>query len=136
MTFRTAGETHGPALVTIIEGLPAGLELSAENIDTELRRRQLGYGRGGRMKIEKDRVEMLSGVRFGKTLGSPVALMLRNLDWENWREAMAHEGAGDGVETLDKARPGHADLPGALKYDHHDLRNVLERASARETAAR
>ena len=122
--------------MTIVEGLPAGLELRAEDIDRELCRRQAGYGRGGRMEIEKDRVEILSGVRFGKTLGSPVAFMLRNLDWENWREKMAHDGDGAGAEPLDKARPGHADLPGALKYDHRDVRNVIERASARETAAR
>lgn len=136
LTFRTAGETHGPALVAIVDGLPAGLELRAEDIDQELRRRQAGYGRGGRMEIEKDRVEILSGVRFGKTLGSPVAFMLRNLDWENWREKMACEGDGAGIEPLDTVRPGHADLPGALKYDHKDVRNVIERASARETAAR
>ncbi|MCL1926747.1 MAG: chorismate synthase [Syntrophorhabdaceae bacterium] len=122
--------------MTIVEGLPAGLELCSADIDRELRRRQRGYGRGGRMKIEKDRVEILSGVRFGKTLGSPVAFMLRNLDWENWREKMARGGEGAGVEPLGKARPGHADLPGALKYGHRDVRNVIERASARETAAR
>ena len=122
--------------MTIVEGLPAGLELRAEEIDLELRRRQVGYGRGGRMEIEKDHVEIFSGVRFGKTLGSPVTFMLRNLDWENWREKMAREGDGDGIELLDTVRPGHADLPGALKYDHRDVRNVIERASARETAAR
>lgn len=136
LTFRTAGETHGPALVAIVEGLPAGLAVRAEDVDRELGRRQAGHGRGGRMEIEKDRVEILSGVRFGKTLGGPVALMLRNLDWENWREKMAQDGEGAGVEPLDTVRPGHADLAGALKYGHGDVRSVLERASARETAAR
>ena len=136
LTFRTAGETHGPALVTIVEGLPSGLELRSADIDRELRRRQIGYGRGGRMELEKDRVEILSGIRFGKTLGSPVAFVLRNLDWENWQEKMAREGEGVGIEPLDKVRPGHADLAGALKYGHQDVRNVIERASARETAAR
>ncbi|MBP2674120.1 MAG: Chorismate synthase [Deltaproteobacteria bacterium] len=134
--FRTAGETHGPALVTVVEGLPAGLPVRAEDIDRELLRRQAGYGRGDRMLIEKDQVEILSGVRFGKTLGGPVAMMLRNLDWPNWREKMAQDGDGEGIEPLDTARPGHADLAGALKYDHRDVRNVLERASARETASR
>ncbi|MBP2683337.1 MAG: chorismate synthase [Deltaproteobacteria bacterium] len=119
-----------------MEGLPAGLEVRAEDVDRELARRQVGHGRGDRMAIEKDRVEILSGIRFGKTLGGPVAMMLRNLDWENWREKMAQAGDGGGVEKLDTVRPGHADLAGALKYDHGDVRNVLERASARETAAR
>ena len=119
-----------------MEGLPAGLEVRAEDVDRELARRQVGHGRGDRMAIEKDRVEILSGIRFGKTLGGPVAMMLRNLDWENWRDKMAQAGEGGGVEKLDTVRPGHADLAGALKYDHGDVRNVLERASARETAAR
>jgi len=136
LAFRTAGETHGPALAAIVEGLPAGLEVCAEDVDRELRRRQAGYGRGGRMEIEKDRVEILSGIRFGKTLGGPVAMLLRNLDWENWRGKMAQDGEGAEVEALDTVRPGHADLPGALKFGHTDVRNVLERASARETAAR
>ncbi len=135
-SFHTAGETHGPALVTIAEGLPAGLRIGAETIDRELARRQIGYGRGGRMKIERDAVEILSGVRFGKTMGGPVAMLLRNLDWVNWQVKMAREGAGEGVPRLETARPGHADLAGALKYGHDDVRPVLERASARETAAR
>ncbi|HEX9205011.1 MAG TPA: chorismate synthase [Candidatus Deferrimicrobiaceae bacterium] len=135
-TFRTAGETHGPALVTIAEGLPAGLPVLARDIDRDLARRQVGYGRGDRMQIEKDEVEILSGVRFGKTLGGPVAMLLRNRDWVNWREKMAQEGDGAGVPPLDTARPGHADLGGVLKYGHRDVRAVLERASARETAAR
>lgn len=135
-TFRTAGETHGPALVAIAEGLPAGLRVCAADVDAMLARRQRGYGRGGRMAIERDAVEILSGVRFGRTLGGPVALLIRNLDWENWREKMAPEGAGRGIAPLTTARPGHADLAGALKFGHSDVRNVLERASARETAAR
>ncbi|GAB4244499.1 MAG: chorismate synthase [Deltaproteobacteria bacterium] len=135
-TFRTAGETHGPALVTIVEGVPAGLPVTAEGIDRELARRQVGYGRGDRMRIEKDEAEILSGVRFGKAMGGPVAMLLRNRDWVNWREKMARDGDGAGVPPLDTARPGHADLPGVLKYAHGDVRNVLERASARETAAR
>lgn len=136
LTFRTAGETHGPALVAIVEGLPAGMPFDRAAVDRELARRQVGYGRGDRMKIEKDEVELLSGIRFGKTLGGPVALLLRNRDWENWQEKMAQEGEGDAVPPLSTARPGHADLAGALKYGQRDVRNVLERASARETAAR
>jgi chorismate synthase len=108
----------------------------AEDVNRELSRRQAGYGRGDRMKIERDEVEILSGVRFGKTLGGPVALLIRNRDWENWREKMAQGGTGAGIEPLTTARPGHADLPGVLKYGHRDVRSVLERASARETAAR
>ncbi len=135
-SFHTAGETHGPALVTIAEGLPAGLSIGAESVNRELARRQVGYGRGDRMKIERDAVEILSGVRFGKTLGGPVAMLLRNLDWANWQVKMAREGTGEGVPRLDTARPGHADLGGILKYGHDDVRAVLERASARETAAR
>lgn len=119
-----------------MEGLPAGLPVAAGDIDRELARRQVGHGRGDRMLIEKDEVELLSGVRFGKTLGGPVAMLLRNLDWPNWREKMAQTGDGEGIEPLDTARPGHADLGGILKYGHRDVRNVLERASARETAAR
>ena len=135
-SFRTAGETHGPALVAIVEGLPAGLRVGAEAIDRELARRQVGYGRGDRMKIERDAVEILSGVRFGRTMGGPVAMLLRNLDWANWQVKMASGGTGRGVPRLDTARPGHADLPGVLKHGHDDVRAVLERASARETAAR
>jgi chorismate synthase len=123
-------------LVAVVEGLPAGVPVDAADINRELSRRQVGYGRGDRMLIEKDEVEILSGVRFGKTLGGPVAMLLRNLDWPNWREKMAQAGDGLDIEPLDTARPGHADLGGILKYAHHDVRNVLERASARETAAR
>jgi chorismate synthase len=136
LNFHTAGETHGPALLVIVEGLPAGMGVRAEDITAELSRRQAGYGRGDRMKIERDETEILSGVRFGKTLGGPVALMIRNRDWVNWREKMAQEGTGAGIPPLTTARPGHADLAGVLKYGHGDVRNVLERASARETAAR
>jgi len=136
LNFHTAGETHGPALLVIVEGLPAGLGVRAEDVNRELARRQVGYGRGDRMKIERDETEILSGVRFGKTLGGPVALLIRNRDWVNWLEKMAQEGTNAGVPPLTTARPGHADLAGVLKYGHKDVRNVLERASARETAAR
>ncbi len=122
--------------MAVVEGLPAGLPVDAGDINRDLTRRQVGYGRGDRMLIEKDEVELLSGVRFGKSLGGPVAMLLRNLDWPNWREKMAQVGEGVGIDPLDTARPGHADLGGVLKYGHHDVRNVLERASARETAAR
>jgi chorismate synthase len=142
LRYLTAGESHGPALVTIVEGLPAGVPVDLEGINRDLARRQSGYGRGGRMKIEQDRVEILSGIRHGKTLGSPVALLVTNRDWINWSEVMsplpvagyADPRAAQKVRT--RPRPGHADLVGALKYDHADLRNVLERASARETAMR
>ena len=122
--------------MAIVEGLPAGLSVRVELINVDLARRQAGYGRGGRMKIERDEVEILSGVRFGRTLGGPVALLLRNRDWANWGDKMAQGGTGEGILPLLTARPGHADLAGALKYGHKDVRNVLERASARETAAR
>jgi len=135
--FLTAGESHGRGLVCIIEGLPANLELSSEYINRELERRQRGYGRGGRMKIEKDRVQILSGVRFGKTLGGPIALFIENKDWENWKEKMAVEGERpDTAVPFTRPRPGHADLAGGIKYNQRDLRNILERASARETACR
>jgi chorismate synthase len=135
--FFTAGESHGRGLVCIIEGLPANLELSSEYINRELERRQRGYGRGGRMKIEKDRVQILSGVRFGKTLGGPIALFIENRDWENWKEKMAVEGERpETAVPFTRPRPGHADLAGGIKYNQQDLRNVLERASARETACR
>ena len=137
LRFLTAGESHGKGLTAILEGIPANLPLSAEDINKELRRRQRGYGRGGRMKIEKDSAEILSGVRFGKTLGSPVALFIRNRDWENWKEKMAVEGEpSESVVPFTRPRPGHADLAGGLKYNQRDLRNILERSSARETAAR
>ena len=135
--FLTAGESHGKALVCILEGVPANLELSSEYINKELQRRQRGYGRGGRMKIESDRVEFLSGVRFGKTLGSPISMVIWNRDWENWQEKMAYEGEQpESVVPFVRPRPGHADLVGGIKYNQKDLRNILERASARETAAR
>ncbi len=139
-TFITAGESHGKGLVAIIEGLPAGLPIDPVFINRELWRRQQGYGRGGRMKIENDEVEILSGVRHGKALGSPVSLLIRNRDFENWRDVMAPEPReipnDKRARTLTRPRPGHTDLAGGLKYDTHDLRDILERASARETAAR
>jgi chorismate synthase len=136
LTFTTAGESHGPGLVAVVEGLPAGLELDRERIDREMARRQLGHGRGGRMKIERDAVEVRSGIRHGHTLGSPVALLVANLDYANWEERMNPWPVEAEVEESHLPRPGHADLVGALKYGHRDVRNVLERASARETAAR
>ncbi|HMM20262.1 MAG TPA: chorismate synthase [Selenomonadales bacterium] len=135
LRFFTAGESHGPCLTAIIEGLPAGLAIDTAAVDHDLARRQRGYGRGGRMRIEQDRVEVVSGLRFGKTLGSPLTLVIRNRDWEAWRDVMAPEGVPQG-SAVTAPRPGHADLAGAQKYDHQDIRNVLERASARETAAR
>jgi len=137
--FTTAGESHGRALVAIVEGLPAGLPVNIDQVNHELWRRQQGYGRGARMKIEQDRVEILSGVRHGLTLGSPLAVMIENKDWPNWNEVMsaeAREIAPEKSRRVKRPRPGHADLAGGLKYDARDLRNVLERASARETAAR
>jgi chorismate synthase len=122
--------------VAIVEGLPAGLKIEADFVNRQLARRQAGYGRGERMKIERDEAEFLSGVRFGRTMGGPVALLIRNRDWVHWRDKMAQEGEGRDVPPLLTARPGHADLGGVLKYGHEDVRNVLERASARETAAR
>jgi chorismate synthase len=138
MSFRfvTAGESHGPGLTAIVEGLPAGLELEPEDIDRDLARRQLGHGRGGRMKIEKDRAQVEAGVRHGRTLGSPVALTIENRDYRNWEERMNPWPVEAEVEEVHLPRPGHADLAGVLKYGHTDVRNVLERASARETAAR
>lgn len=137
LRFLTAGESHGPALTAMVEGLPAGLPLTAEYINNQLARRQTGYGRGGRMLIEKDRVNITSGVRGGLTLGSPVTMMIENRDWANWEEVMSPEpGARLDERVVTKPRPGHADLPGAVKYNHADVRNILERASARETAAR
>jgi chorismate synthase len=136
LRFLTAGESHGESLVTIIEGLPAGLEINSAAINTELARRQQGYGRGKRMEIETDKVEIISGVRAGRTLGSPMALRIRNKDWENWKETMGPESRHTDDRAVTSPRPGHADLPGGIKYGHKDFRNVLERASARETAAR
>jgi chorismate synthase len=137
LRFTTAGESHGRALVTIVEGLPAGLPLAAESVDRQLARRMHGYGRGARMKIERDRIEWLAGVRAGETLGSPVAMLIPNLDWERWQEIMAAEGSAEPrARRVTRPRPGHADLIGVLKYDRLDARDILERASARETAAR
>ncbi|MFQ5648423.1 MAG: chorismate synthase [bacterium] len=134
--FLTSGESHGQALLAIVEGIPAGLPLSEEDIFTDLHRRQMGHGRGGRMKIEQDRARILSGVRFGKTLGSPVAMLIENKDWQNWQTKMSVEEIDEGVKPVVVPRPGHADYAGAVKYGHQDIRNVLERASARETAMR
>ncbi len=136
LRFTTAGESHGPGLVAIVEGLPAGLELDREAIDLDMARRQLGHGRGGRMKIERDAVEIRSGVRHGRTLGSPVAVLVENRDYPNWDERMNPWPVDAEVEEVHTPRPGHADLAGLLKFGHADVRNVLERASARETAAR
>jgi chorismate synthase len=135
--FTTAGESHGRALVAIVEGLPAGLPLVAADLDADLARRMKGHGRGARMKIESDRVQLLSGVRAGTTLGSPIALLIENRDFEHWRDVMAVEPAVEPPRRkLTRPRPGHADLAGTLKYDRADARDILERASARETAAR
>ena len=138
LRFTTAGESHGKALVVILEGLPAGLPVSAEQVGAELSRRMQGYGRGARMKIERDRIEWLAGVRAGETLGSPVAMLIPNLDWANWEDVMAAEGTPGDLRRrrVTRPRPGHADLVGVLKYDRLDARDILERASARETAAR
>jgi chorismate synthase len=136
LRFLTAGESHGKGLVQVIEGIPAGLELSEDYIAVDLRRRQGGYGRGRRQKIEQDRAEIIAGVRHGKTLGSPIALLIRNRDWENWTEQMSAEPIEAEVQKVTRLRPGHADLAGSVKYDFDDTRNVLERASARETASR
>jgi len=138
LRFTTAGESHGKALVVIVEGVPAGLPISSAFVDTDLGRRMQGYGRGARMKIEQDRIEWLSGVRAGETIGSPIAMLIHNRDWTNWEEIMAAEGT-PGEERrrrVTRPRPGHADLVGVLKYDRLDARDILERASARETAAR
>ena len=139
MRYFTAGESHGPRLTAIIEGVPAGLSLSAEDINIELKRRQGGYGRGGRMKIESDQVEITSGVRHGKTIGSPITLNVTNRDFKNWEQIMAAQDVEDKIKKqrrLTKPRPGHADLVGGMKYEFEDLRNVLERSSARETTMR
>ena len=134
--FLTAGESHGKGLTMIVEGVPSGLPLSEADIAPDLARRQGGYGRGGRMKIEQDHAEIMAGVRHGLTLGSPISLWVQNRDWVNWTEKMAIEPVETEIERVTRMRPGHADLPGALKYQFDDVRNVLERASARETAAR
>ena len=139
LRFTTAGESHGPALVSILEGMVAGLPLVAVDVDTQLARRQQGYGRGRRMKIESDHAEFLSGVRAGETLGSPIAMLIQNRDWKNWQEIMdpaPREGDPERKRAVTRPRPGHVDLSGMLKYDRADARDVLERASARETTAR
>jgi len=138
LRFLNAGESHGKCLTAIVEGMPAGLPVEISFVDTELRRRQCGYGRGARMAIESDRVEITSGVRGGVTLGSPITLVVNNRDWENWQDVMGPEGPlrGAAAKALTRPRPGHADLAGGLKYAQRDLRNILERSSARETATR
>ena len=134
--FLTAGESHGQGLVTIVEDVPAGLPLTEDYIGVQLARRQRGYGRGGRMLIEQDRAHIMSGVRHGLTLGSPIGMTIENKDWVNWQESMSVGPVDTEVERVTRLRPGHADLPGTMKYGFDDVRNVLERASARETAAR
>src|SRR6185369_3455816 len=139
LRFETAGESHGECLVATINGLPAGIPISLETVNRELWRRQQGYGRGGRMKIETDRAEIVAGVRHSHTIGSPVAILIRNADWQNWTEILPVEdldGAEDKRKPVTRPRPGHADLAGAIKYNFHDARYILERASARETTAR
>lgn len=141
LRFTTAGESHGPALVSILEGMPAGLPLLTADVDAELARRQQGYGRGRRMQIERDCVEFVSGVRAGETMGSPIAMLVRNKDWKNWQDIMdpaprPEDAAGARKRAVTRVRPGHADLTGLLKYDRDDARDILERASARETTAR
>lgn len=135
LRYFTAGETHGKCLTAIVEGVPAGFRISLDEINEQLAKRQKGHGRGGRMLIEKDTAEILSGIRGGITLGGPIAIRIENRDWENWSAIMGTEEA-NGEKAVEFPRPGHADLSGGMKYNHHDLRNVLERASARETAAR
>lgn len=137
LRFLTAGESHGKGLTGIIEGIPSGVPLASEDIDKDLRRRQGGYGRGGRMKIETDHAEILSGVRWGKTIGSPISIFIENKDWKNWQEGMSADAVHEGsLKAVTRPRPGHADLTGAMKYDQRDVRNILERSSARETAMR
>jgi chorismate synthase len=137
LRYLTAGESHGPQLTALIEGVPAGLSLTEEQINLDLARRQHGYGRGGRMAIEKDQASIRSGVRWGETLGSPLTLVIENRDWQNWLEKMSADPAHKGsLEAVTRPRPGHADLSGFMKYQRHDVRDILERSSARETAAR
>ncbi len=134
--FLTAGESHGEALIGIIQGIPAGLEITKDYINNQLARRQLGYGRGGRMKIESDQVRIISGVRHGKTIGSPISIIIENKDYKNWIDKMGTEATEDVIRKITLPRPGHADLSGIKKYDFDDIRNVIERSSARETAMR
>src|SRR5678815_4744120 len=142
LRFLTAGESHGQSLVMTLDGMPAGLELDVPALDAQLRRRQGGYGRGRRMAIESDRAEILAGVRHGRTTGAPIAMLIRNRDWVNWQQTMYVEkempesASGTRRPEVTRPRPGHADLAGAIKYGHEDIRDVLERASARETASR
>lgn len=137
LRFLTAGESHGPCLTAIVEGCPAGFAIDIDAVNVDMRRRMMGYGRGGRMKIEQDTAELRSGVRFGETLGSPITLVVENRDWKNWTKKMSSRPEDrDAQIAVTRPRPGHADLAGVLKYDHDDVRNILERASARETAAR
>ncbi|HLK12632.1 MAG TPA: chorismate synthase, partial [Candidatus Binatia bacterium] len=137
LRYLTAGESHGPGLTAVVEGFPAGVPIDVELINRDLRRRMQGYGRGGRMKIEQDEVVLRSGVRWGESLGSPITLWIENRDWRNWEKKMSPFAADrDPDVAVRRPRPGHADLAGALKYNHRDVRNILERASARETAAR
>lgn len=137
LRFLTAGESHGPCLTAIVEGCPAGFPIDIDAVNVDMRRRMMGYGRGGRMKIEQDTAELRSGVRFGETLGSPITLVVENRDWKNWTKKMSSRPEDrDAQIPVTRPRPGHADLAGVLKYDHDDVRNILERASARETAAR
>ena len=136
LRLTTAGESHGPGLTCIVEGLPAGLEITAEDLNADMARRQLGHGRGGRMKIERDAAEVTGGVRHGRTLGGPVALQIANRDFANWRERMSPWPVEENIDEVHLPRPGHADLVGTQKYKQTDVRNILERASARETAAR
>ncbi len=134
--FLTAGESHGKALTTIVDGFPSNLKISESYINQQLKRRQFGYGRGLRMKIETDKVEILSGVRFGKTLGSPISMLIRNADWDNWQTLMSVDSVDEKIQKISIPRPGHADLVGVSKYNFDDIRNSIERSSARETAAR
>ncbi len=136
INFLTAGESHGRGLLGIIDGIPSGLEISKKYIDVQLKRRQMGHGRGGRMKIENDAVEIWSGVRDGKTIASPIGLIVKNKDWENWKNKMSVEKMGKTPRKVTLPRPGHADLAGVEKYGFDDIRNVLERSSARETTMR
>ncbi|RMD59160.1 MAG: chorismate synthase, partial [Nitrospirae bacterium] len=137
LRFNTAGESHGRAIVGIVEGIPAGLAISPEDINRDLKRRQKGYGRGGRMKIEADIAEILSGVRWGSTMGSPITILIKNKDWENWKRGMSiYAEDKNSIPAVTRPRAGHADLAGALKYNQKDIRNILERSSARETAMR